>query len=124
MNLVDKLLAVGEVTKKTAKMGSKRLSGIIGEHTEITIQEISGRRFNDVKNRITGGGDAEYEACLMCCMYGIVEPDLKSQQLQEHFGVHTPKDLCEKLFSAEVYAISDRIIDLSGLTGGEDEVKN
>lgn len=125
MNLVEKLLAVNEIEKKTEKIKSKRLSRLVGdENAEITIREISGRRFNDVKSRVSGGGDAEFEANLICCLHGIVDPDLKNQQLQEHFGVHTPKDLCEKLFSAEVYTIAEKIVALSGIVDDEEAVKN
>lgn len=35
---------------------------------------------------------------LMCCVYGIVEPDLKNEKLMEHFGASTPKDLAAALF--------------------------
>lgn len=124
MNLVEKLMAVNTIEKEQKKIKSKRLTKLVGEGAEITIQEISGRRFNDVKKRAAGAGDAEYEANLICCLHGIVEPNLKDEQLQKHFEVHTPKDLCEKLFSAEVYTIAGEIVELSGLTDDEDEVKN
>ena len=127
MNLVDKLLAVDKnsAERATEKIRSKRLARLLGEDcAKITIREISGRQFNAVKERAKGGGDSDYEANLIGCTYGIVDPDLKNQQLQEHFGVHTPKDLCEKLFAAEVYSIAEKIVELSGLTDDEEMVKN
>lgn len=128
MTIIDKLLQVDAngIQRATKKIKSKRLSRMLGEEgAEITIREISGRQFNDIKAMLRrNSGDSDYEANLMGCVYGIVEPDLKNQQLMEHFGVHTPKDLCEKLFSAEVYSIGEEIVALSGLSGDEEEVKN
>lgn len=126
MNLVEKLLATdGKIEKQQKKIKSKRIANLIGESgAEITIQEITGRQFGIAKDRLSGDGDAGFESNLMCCMYGIVDPDLKNASLQERFGVKTPKDLCEKVFGAEVYTIAGEIAELSGLTDSEEEVKN
>jgi len=128
MNLVEKLLATSkqQIEKATKKIKSKRLGRVIGEdYAEITIQEIDGRRINQIKQMSRGqNGDDGYEQNLLCCLHGIVEQDLKNEELQKKFGVTTPKDLCEKLFNAEVYIIADEIMDVSGLNKTEDKVKD
>lgn len=126
MNLVEKLLAAGkDVEKETKILRSKRLGKIIGEEfAEIKVQELSGRTIERIKQISSTGKDNGYESNLLCCMYGIVEPDIKNEDLCKRFGVSTPKDLCEKLFDAEVYSIADEIINISGISAGEEEVKN
>ena len=51
MNLVEKLIRMdkSEFTKReTKKIKSKRLSKLLGEDTEITIQAVSGKRATDI----------------------------------------------------------------------------
>ena len=51
MNLIEKLIRVDKETagkRETKKIKSKRLTKMLGEDTEITIQEISGRKSNDI----------------------------------------------------------------------------
>lgn len=131
MNLVDKLLASEKtmVEKATKTLKSKRLGRFTGaEFEEITIQEISGRKFGVVKDRGESGADAGYESNLLCCTFGIVNPDLKNKELQKKFWTTNPMDLAEKLFSGEVYQIAGEIVGISGLIAdemeAEKEVKN
>ncbi len=124
MNIVEKLLCVTEIEPAVKEMKSARLSKMLGQDTKIKIREISGRKFEAARNAAKSKGDGAYESSLMCATYGIVEPDLRNAELMKHFNVSTPKDLCEKLFSAEVYKIAEEIINLSGLNTSEDEVKN
>lgn len=129
MNLIDKLLCVDKAKteeKETKKIKSKKLERLVGENTEITIRELSGKRYNSLQAMLydkNGNRDMEaaYDFNLMCCVYGIVEPDLKNEKLMEHFGVSTPKDLAATLFGVESGAIANEIIKLSGL--GEDAEK-
>ena len=58
----------------------------------------------------------------------MVEPDLKSKELQEHFNCSTSKDLAIKLFGNELTMLSDEVAKLSGMEESveeiDDEVKN
>ena len=109
MNLIDKLLCVDKAKteeKETKKIKSKKLERLVGENAEITIRELSGKRYNSLQAMLydkNGNRDmaAVYDFNLMCCVYGIVEPDLKNKELMEHFGVSTPKDLAAVLFGVE-----------------------
>ena len=102
---------------------------MLGEDTEITIQEISGRKSNDIMQMMFDSKgnkkmSALYDTNLMICVNGIIEPNLKDQTLMEHFGAATPKDLVAILFDSEASSIADSIVDLSGLKTKEEDVKN
>ncbi|MBC6681315.1 phage tail assembly chaperone [Zhenpiania hominis] len=133
MNLAEKLIRIDKEKvkeKETKKIHSKKLSKLLGEPTEITIQELSGKTVNDITQMIfdkKGNRDMSrlYEQNLMCCVEGVVEPNLKDSQLMEHFGAATPKDLAAILFGVESGAIASEISALSGFSGSEeDEIKN
>ena len=132
MNLIEKLIRVDKETagkRETKKIKSKRLTKMLGEDTEITIQEISGRKSNDIMQMVFDSKgnkkmSALYDTNLMICVNGIIEPNLKDQTLMEHFGAATPKDLVAILFDSEASSIADSIVDLSGLKTKEEDVKN
>ena len=137
MNLVDKLLNVdaGKVNEKKEKnIKSKRLGELMGleEGVEIAIREIPAKRFNDIlAKQYNSKGNFDYtksfDAKALACAEAIVNPDLKSKELQEHFACATPKDLVIKLFGAEINSISDEITRLSGYQEVEEtdeEIKN
>lgn len=132
MNLIEKLIRVDKETagkRETKKIKSKRLTKMLGEDTEITIQEISGRKSNDIMQMMFDSKgnkkmSALYDTNLMICVNGIIEPNLKDQTLMEHFGTATPKDLVAILFDSEASSIADSIVDLSGLKTKEEDVKN
>ena len=69
-----------------------------------------------------------YDAKLMMCLEGVVDPPLKDKTLQAHFECDDAKELCEKLFGNEVSDLSDEISKLSGVINdeedSEEEVKN
>lgn len=138
MNLVDKLLKAD--TKKadeleTGVFKSKRLAKILGmkkETADITIREVKSRRVNDIMAyQVDGKGRMDFsksfDAKLMMCIEGVVDPDLRNKDLQKHFGVGNAKELAEKIFGIEVTDISDEISRLSGLSDEgnlEEEIKN
>ena len=137
MMLVDKLLKID--TKKvdelkTATYPSKRLAYVLGEENpvDVTIRELKSRRLNDIasiqyNNKGNFMMEKTYDAKLMMCVEGIVEPDLRDKKLQEHFGAKSAMDLAEKLFSMEMVDIADAIQELSGLKSedeNEKEIKN
>ena len=133
-NLVEELLKAD--AKKadelsTAKVKSKRLAKILrSDDVEITVREIPARRINDIVSMQfdrKGRFDISksFDAKALCCVEGIVEPDIKDKNLAAHFGCATPKDLVIKLFGSEITAISDKITALSGVEADtEDEIKN
>lgn len=137
MNLVDQLLKA-DVKKaeelETGVFQSHRLAKILGskeETVEITLREVKSRRVNDIiayqvdrKGRFDYS--KSYDAKLMMCIEGIIEPDLRNKELQGHFGCKDAKELCEKLFGSEIDIISDEISKLCGIKpekneDGEDE---
>lgn len=133
MNLVEKLIRIDKDKareKETKKIKSRKLTKLLGESAEITIQELSGKKYNDIIGFcVDKNGNKDWSKIndmnLMFCVEGIVDPPLKDQSLIEHFGVKTPKDLAEILFDAESASIADEISNLSGFTkDAEEEVKN
>lgn len=133
MNLIEKLIRTDKdkaYKREEKKIKSARLSRILGEDTEITIRELSGRKINDLSvMAVDKKGNIDQSKLLnvnlMYCVEGIVEPNLKDAALMEHFGAKTPKDLAEILFDVEANKIADKIAGLSGITeDAEDEVKN
>lgn len=133
MNLIEKLLSVDKekaTEKEEKKIVSKRLSKLVGEGTEITIKELSGKRYNSLQAMMydkkgNRNMNAVYDFNLMCCVYGITDPCMTDKNLMEHFGAATPKDLAAILFGMESGSIATEIINLSGLgEDAEEEVKN
>lgn len=133
MNLIEKLIRTDKdkaYKREEKKIKSARLSRILGEDTEITIRELSGRKINDLSvMAVDKKGNIDQSKLLnvnlMYCVEGIVEPSLKDAALMEHFGAKTPKDLAEILFGIEANMIADEIAMLSGIgEGSEEEVKN
>lgn len=135
MNLVEQLLkadskAADELAKDTVK--SKRLGRILGsdEAVDITIQEIPARRINDIVSfQFDKKGNFDitksFDAKALCCVEGIVEPNVRDENLIKHFECATPKDLVIKLFGSELTKISDAISELSGVSAEtEEEIKN
>lgn len=132
MNLVDQLLKADtkkteELTRETFK--SRRLAKILGvkeETVDITIQEVKARRTNDIMAyQMDRKGRMDYsrtfDAKLMMCIEGVVDPDLRNKELQKHFEAENAKMLAEKLFGSEVTDISDAISRISGLGEDKDE---
>ncbi len=133
MNLVEQLIRTDKnkfTERQTKKIKSARLSRILGTDAEITIQELSGKRLNDLTGMLVDRNGKKdfsrlYDTNLMYCVYGVIEPSLQDEKLQEHFGAKTPLDLAKILFDSEAGKIADEIVSLSGLSdGAEEEVKN
>lgn len=134
MNLVEALIkadAKKAEELKTSVFLSKRLGKILGtEPVEVKIKEIPNRRVNDITAyQIDRKGEFDFsknfDAKLMMIVEGVVEPDLKNKELQEHFGCSKARELAEKLFQSEVTALSDAIAGISEVeNASEDEIKN
>lgn len=138
MNLVDQLLKA-DVKKadelETGIFHSKKLAKLIGSETPVDVQirEVKSRRLTDiVAYQVDKKGNMiyskTYDAKLMMCLEGVVDPPLKDKTLQAHFECDDAKELCEKLFGNEVNDLSDEISKLSGVINdeedSEEEVKN
>ena len=133
MNLIEKLLSVDKekaTEKAEKKIESKKLSKLVGAGTEITIRELSGKRYNALQTMLydkkgNRNMEAMYDFNLMCCVHGVVDPCLTDKTLMEHFGAATAKDLAAILFGVESGNIATEIVKLSGLGDDtEEEVKN
>ena len=132
MNLVEQLLKADSKRADELNTGtyhSRKLAKILGAKTdsiEITFKEIKSRRLNDIISyQVDRKGNFDFgksfDAKLMMCVEGLVDPDLTNKDLQNHFGVDNARSLCEKLFGAEINEISEAISALSGLNVGNDE---
>ena len=101
MNLVEKLLAVdkGEFDKiETKKLKSKQLSKIVGEDAEVTIQAVDGDLFGGLSaSGLDEEGEVDYGRAFSTnakiAAAGIVDPNLKNEELLKHLGVATPADV-------------------------------
>lgn len=137
MNLVEQLIkqdAKKATELETGTFPSKRMARILGkdgETVDITIKAIESRRISDISGYQydkKGRFDISktYDARLMACVEGCVDPDLRNKDLQQHFECRSAKELAEKLFQMEAADIADAIMALSGVNDEEDEdnVKN
>ncbi len=133
MNLVEKMLRIDKAKpaeRETKEIVSRRLSKIMGEETKITIQELGGKKINNLNSALVdknGNRDMSrlYDVNLMYCVEGVVEPSMKDERLLEHFGAASPKDLAALLFGVEAGKIADEIVGLAGLgEKTEEKVKN
>lgn len=127
MNLVEKLLAVdkGEFDKiETKKLKSKQLSKIVGEDAEVTIQAVDGDLFGGLSaSGLDEEGEVDYGRAFSTnakiAAAGIVDPNLKNEELLKHLGVATPADAAKKIFKGEINRISTEIAKLSGFDDEE-----
>ena len=136
MNLVEKLLAVEkkEFDKIERKeLASRQLSKLLGvEDAKITIQAIDGGLYTSLSaSAVSKKGNFNFEKGFevnaKIAAAGIIEPDLKNEELLKHIGAATPAEAAKKIFKGEVNVISDEIARLSGFTDTEEteeEVKN
>lgn len=124
MNTVEKLLKADKgllEEKLTDKRYSAKLSRLMNEEFKVTIQEIDGRRIHELSD----SAKTDYDANLLYCVEGIVDPPLKDKKLMEEFKAATPKDLAEKLLGFEADKIASAIVGLSaGKKPSEKDVKN
>lgn len=118
MNLVEKLLKADKAKVEQLEekeMVSQKLSKALGEkNVKITIREIPPRRFNQLTavqydEDGTFLPERVFDAHTLICAEGIVEPNLKDENLQAHFGTSNPKELAEKLFKGECSKIAAQI---------------
>lgn len=135
MNLLEKLVQAD--IEKAYKLNestyaSKRLAEILGESepVEVKIKEIPQRRLTEIKGMMYSKDgkfvyERSFDSNLMAIVEGVKDPDIRSEELREHFNAPDPKHLAEVLFGREVEDLADQIIKLSGADeSAEEEVKN
>ena len=135
MNLVEKLMAVdkGNFDKIEKKeIPSKQLSKLLGEDAKVTIQAVDGDLFGALSaSGLDESGEVDYSRVFSTnakiVAAGVVEPNLKDENLLSYLGVATPADAAKKIFKGEINKISTEIAKLSGFENEETtdkEVKN
>ncbi len=135
MNLVEKLLAVDKkefdkIEKK--EIPSRQLSKLLGVEAVVTIQAVDGDLFGDLSaSGLDKNGEIDYGKAFSTnakiAAAGIVNPDLKNEELLKYLGVATPADAAKKIFKGEINNISSEIAKLSGFHDEktiDEEVKN
>ncbi len=135
MNLVEKLMAVDkkEFDKIEKKMiFSRQMTKLLGEKASVTIQAISGDYFMPLSaSGLDDNGNIDYGRAFdinaKVAAAGIINPNLKDENLLQHLGVATPAEAAKKIFKGEINWISAEIAELSGF--GEEkkadkEIKN
>lgn len=132
MNLIDKLLQIDKkkITEKKEKTyESGRMQELIGD-SEIVIREIDPERLSELQCNAVDGktGTADlskvYGVNLLITTEGVVNPDLKNKDLQQHFGAASPKELAKLLFKSEVMEIAEAITELGAPEVKAETIKN
>lgn len=110
----------------TEKVRAKRLSKVAGQDVYVTVSAIAGDQYTSIVSGAVSAKGREVDAARLYDMQALivaeamVEPDLKSTELQRHYGAATPRDLAKILFpGGEIISIADVVTRLSGY--GEDE---
>ena len=136
MNLVESLLKADASKAKEYDEGtfkSYRLAKILEQDdpVEIKIREVEVNTFKNIQQFMTkkdGSMDRNklFDSNLMMCAEGIVDPNLKDENLQKQFGATNARELAEILFRLEAPEIADAISNLSLNKHKDDEanIKN
>lgn len=135
MNLVERLLAVDkkEFDKIERKeIPSRQLSKLVGTKAKVTIQAIPGELYGNLAaTGLDDNGEVNYgrvfDTNAKFVAAGVVDPDLKNEELLKYLGVATPADAAKKIFKGEINRISAEITKLSGFGDEEEtdeEIKN
>ena len=136
MNLYDELLKADQAKAReyaTGTFKSKRLAKVLGqdEPVEMKIREVDVEVIKNIQQYSTrrdGSLDRNktFDSNLMLVAEGVVDPDLKSPELQKHFNAFDAVELAGVLFRFESAFIADEIIKLSNMSRSdiEDTIKN
>ncbi len=131
MNTLDLLLQLDEskLKKPCKEVNMKRLSELIGERVIFKIEALTPAKMEEIQEMAmdeTMENINVSELQIMTILEGVKEPNFKSKELMDKFGVYTPKDLIRKiLLPGEIITLYNIIGDLSGFDGGAvEEVKN
>ncbi|WDV47123.1 hypothetical protein PV797_05325 [Clostridiaceae bacterium M8S5] len=131
MSTLDLLLQLDQskLKKPSKEVEMKRLSELLGEKMIFKVEALTPEKMDEIQTMST---DEEKETMnmgelqLLAVMEGVKEPNFKSKELMDKFGVYTPKDLIRKiLLPGEIITLYGIVGDLSGFDGGAiEEVKN
>lgn len=133
MNAFEKLLKLdkGKLNEMpTKEIPSKRLAFLLGEDSAtIKVRALSSREIEYVSEFTTdANGDVNQHRLIdgnaLLCSKAIIEPDVRNDELIRHFDAVDSKDLCEKLFEMEMASIASEVMELSGITASENDIKN
>lgn len=118
----DKIVRIPEM-----KLKIKRLSEMTGEDFIVTVKAISGRRYMELSGTAMNGTDVDYsklyDANIRLALAGLEDPDLKDEDVMEHFHAKTPAEALERIFTnSEITQITDAIRELSGFGDAKDAV--
>ncbi|MDR1062194.1 MAG: hypothetical protein LBL83_13530 [Clostridiales bacterium] len=115
----------------TKKVEIARLSEIVGKPAIFTVRAITSEEYLEAQkhaidfNKRGGVEDVRSDAYqVFVLMAGLIDPDIKSEALREHFGAATTKELLEStrfLAPGEFLRLFNEIAELSGF--GEESVK-
>lgn len=116
----------------TEKVRAKRLSEIAGEDVFVTVSALPGDRYTEISTTSVRNGKVDYSRAYdmqsLMVAEAVKDPDLKSADLQRHFGAATPRDLARILFpGGEIARLADVVTRLSGYSDDEglvEQVKN
>ena len=133
MNTFEKLLKLDAAKVNelpTNEIPSKRLAFLLDdEEATVKIHALSSRDIEYVNEFMTDSNGKINQRRLidsnaLICSMAIVEPNVNDPQLISHFGANDAKDLCEKLFQMEMASIASEVMELSGISTSEDDIKN
>lgn len=137
VSLIDKLIAIDKGTfthEETAEIRSKSLSRVLGEEVTVKVKGLDSALYMSIAAlAVDKNGRTDYvksyDSAALMVAEGMVEPNLKDEKLQKHFGAASPKDLAKILFKgSEITDIAGKIGELSGFDADaadeEEEVKN
>lgn len=131
MNTLELLLKAdkGQLKTPESKVEIKRLSQALGNKVEFTCKALPHDIYSEIQKNgmnMSAKGDVVdidmSEIQVFAVLEGVVEPNLKSQELLKHYGVPTPKELVQTLLLAgEITMLFNEINNLSGF--GKDVVE-
>ena len=102
-----------KITKKTLDLYVKSIDAVI------TVAEPDGALCRDANDMEPGEGDKYL--CYEC----IIEPNLKSKEVQDAFDCAVPMDVVDIIFApGEIPQIAIECMKLAGYMGGVEAVKN
>lgn len=130
MNLVDKLLTIDEKKfseKRTTNFEIKKVSELLGEKFEVTLQEIGTKQYQLLQlESIDKKGAVDYQKTydIQCktILKAVIDPDLKDERLQNHFHAADQLDLVKILFKGDDLGNACEVIaQLSGFDMNEED---
>lgn len=121
MNVLDILLQADVPQPQTKQFKQKRLSAACGHDILFTIRELGFSKVADIRKIHDDDGEMDLHIVLA----GVVEPDLKNDDLKKKYSAPTPAELVKKLLlPGEIADLAREIEKLSGFrTATLEEIK-